>query len=206
MDEIYAAAVAVMAEDGVAALNLTRVAHRIGLRQPSIYQYVASRMDLYDSLFKLAATEHLRVAREAISASPPGWPAARALCERTLQFAATQPVLAQLLFSGSIPGFQPSDDAYAPSIETMHALHQQMRIAVNQHELRADAATDAGIALLLSLVAGLASQRTANDPDSPPGRDRFSPLLPIALAMYAAYFAPTTHQPPSLANHGSPSA
>ena len=51
--EIEQAAIEVMAEDGVAALSLTKVAQRVGVKQPSLYQYVTSRVDLYDALFQV---------------------------------------------------------------------------------------------------------------------------------------------------------
>src|SRR3954469_1377287 len=75
--EILDAALQVMAEEGVAGLNLTRVAARVGLRQPSLYQYFASRDAVYDALFERGMQEHLRTVSAAMDAAPsPGWPAA----------------------------------------------------------------------------------------------------------------------------------
>src|SRR3954454_13658668 len=49
--EILDAALEQMARDGIAALNLTEVAARVGLAQPSLYRYFASKNAVYDALF-----------------------------------------------------------------------------------------------------------------------------------------------------------
>ena len=189
--EIEQAAIEVMAEDGVAALSLTKVAQRVGLKQPSLYQYVTSRVDLYDALFQAAATQHLQVTEKAIAASSPGWPAVRAISTASFEFGVAHPVLAQLLFSPAVPGFTPSADAYAPSVQVMTLTNQHLRIAVDEHQLRKDAATEEGVGLLISLIAGIAVQRAANQPNSGPGPDRFTALMPAALDMYQTYYAPS---------------
>src|SRR5689334_13471355 len=60
-EEILDAALAVMAERGVAALNLTEVARRVGLRQPSLYQYFDSRTTVYDALFERGWRAHYEI-------------------------------------------------------------------------------------------------------------------------------------------------
>src|SRR4051794_40209033 len=105
--EILDAALAVMAEEGVAGLNLTRVAARVGLRQPSLYQYFASRDAVYDALFERGMLDHLRIVSAAMDAAPaPGWPAVCAGAHATLRFTAEQPVLGELLFRPAVPGFR----------------------------------------------------------------------------------------------------
>src|SRR5215475_3949056 len=114
--EILDAALAVMTANGVAALNLTEVARLVGLRQPSVYQYFASRAEVYDALFELGMQAHHDAVAAAISSAAPGWPAVQAAMAATLRFAGAQPVLAQLLFTRSVHGFVPSEQAYAPSV------------------------------------------------------------------------------------------
>ena len=191
LGEIQQAAIQVMAEDGIAGLSLTKVAQRVGLKQPSLYQYVASRADLYDALFHLAANHHLQIAQKAVAESTPGWPTVRAICTETFHFGVTHPVLAQLLFSPAVPGFTPSPDAYAPSVQVMAVMNQQMSIAVTEHHLRDDAATETGVGLLISLVSGVSVQRAANQPIGDRGQDRFTSLMTAALDMYQDHFAPS---------------
>lgn len=191
--EILDAALAVMTDNGVAALNLTEVARLVGLRQPSLYQYFGSRAAVYDALFEQGMHAHLDAVTRAIASAPPGWAAVRAAMSATLRFAARHPVLAQLLFTRAVPGFVPSEQAYAPSVRQYRLVESAVAAAVARGELHAAAASEAGVALLVALTAGVASQQAANEPGSTrPGR--FAALLSPALDMYADYFSP--HRPP----------
>src|SRR3954454_8313956 len=50
-DQILAAAWDIAAEFGLTAISLHEVARRVGIRQPSLYGYVSSKLDLYDAMF-----------------------------------------------------------------------------------------------------------------------------------------------------------
>lgn len=189
-EEILDAALAVMTDHGVAALNLTEVARRVGLRQPSLYQYFSSRTAVYDALFERGMREHLDAVAEAIDGAPAGWSAVRAALTATLRFAAARPVLAQFLFTRAVPGFTPSEQAYAPSVRQYDLVRAEVSAAVAVGELHPAAASERGVALLVAVTAGVASQQAANDPDPGAGEDRFTPLLGPALDMYAEYFSP----------------
>jgi AcrR family transcriptional regulator len=189
-EEILDAALAVMAEHGVAGLNLTEVARRVGLRQPSLYQYFASRTAVYDALFERGMRAHHGVLAAAIGSGTDGWTAVRAAMRETLRFAADQPVLAQLLFTQAVPGFVPSDDAYAPSLRGHALVRTAMRAAVEHGRLHPAAASENGVALLIAIVAGVGSQQAANDSGAGFDEGRFVALLDPALDMYAAYFTP----------------
>ena len=52
IDEILQHAVAVMQADGVAALSLSEVARRMGIKPPSLYKYFPSKLAVYDELFR----------------------------------------------------------------------------------------------------------------------------------------------------------
>lgn len=188
-EEILDAAIAVMTEQGVAALNLTEVARRVGLRQPSLYQYFASRTAVYDALFERGMHTHTALIAAAIDGSPEGWAAVRAASREVLQFASEQPALAQLLFNRVVPGFVPSERAYAPSVRGVELIRAAMAAAVELGELHPAAATERGIALLLALIAGFGSQHNANEPDTAFAESPLIALLDPALDMYAAYFS-----------------
>ena len=96
--EILDAALAQMERDGVAALNLTEVAARVGLAQPSLYRYFPSRAAVYDALFARGMTMHRDLLRATADSAPPGWAAVQAMMRVTVGFAADNPTLAQLLF------------------------------------------------------------------------------------------------------------
>ena len=85
-EEILDAALAVMAEQGVAALNLTEVARRVGLRQPSLYQYFDSRTAVYDALFERGWRASYQILAAAINGHGggcAGWERRRARTART---------------------------------------------------------------------------------------------------------------------------
>jgi AcrR family transcriptional regulator len=189
-DEILDAALAVMADKGIAALNLTEVARLVGLRQPSLYQYFGSRTAVYDALFERGMQAHHDAVAAAIGSAPPGWAAVRAAMTATLRFAAQQPVLAQLLFTRAVPGFVPSEQAYAPSLRQYELVRAAVATAAERGELHPTAASERGVALLVAITAGIASQQAANDPGTEAPGDRFTPLLNPALDMYATYFSP----------------
>lgn len=201
-EEILDAALAVMAEQGVAALNLTEVARRVGLRQPSVYQYFDSRTAVYDALFERGMRTHDEILAAAINGHGGGWAAVRLAMRETLRFAAGQPVLAQLLFTRAVPGFIPSDRAYAPSLQGYDRVRTAMVVAAERAELHPAAASQDGIALLFALVGGVASQHYANDPAAGFADSRLIALLDPALDMYATYFSPD--RPPAWTPRGGP--
>jgi AcrR family transcriptional regulator len=175
-----------MAEDGVAGLNLSTVAGRVGLKQPSVYRYFPSRAAVYDALFEVAASMQRDAALAAAAHGAGGWSTVRDVLYSTARFVASEPILAQLLFTRPIPGFSPSDKAYEPSLETMRITSEALRDAVASGDLSGAAATEQGIQLLIALVGGVINHYSANQPDV---KD-YSPLLEPALAMYAEHFRP----------------
>src|SRR5919199_1700721 len=106
-DQILAAAWQIAAESGLGAVSLHEVARRVGVRQPSLYGYVSSKLDLYDAMYGQAYEQLLA----RLDATPPGGTAREQLLRvsRTiLEFAVEDPPRQQLLFQRTIPGFEPS--------------------------------------------------------------------------------------------------
>jgi AcrR family transcriptional regulator len=193
-DEILDAALEVVTEQGVAALNLSEVARRVGLRQPSLYQYFDSRLAVYDALFERGMLQHLDLVRSAIAANPPGLAALRAIAIGTIRYSTNHPALAQLLFLPAIPGFEPSKQAYQPSQEVQKLTAAAVAAAVDRSELHPAAATEQGLALFIALGAGIASLQLGNDQHAGFDEGRYSPLVEPALDMFATYFSP--NKPP----------
>jgi len=189
-EEILDAALEVMSEEGVAALNLTEVARRVGLRQPSLYQYFDSKTAVYDALFSRGMRQHTAALRDAASAAGGGLAALRAAMIATVRFSVDNPVLSQLLFTRAVPGFTPSAEAYRPSLEAQELLQSELATAVQRNELHPEADSERGRGLLIALAAGVSSLQDANDPGAAFDDGRFTPLIEPALEMYASYFAP----------------
>jgi len=175
--QILAAAWDIAAESGLAAVSLHEVARRVGIRQPSLYGYVSSKLDLYDAMFAQAYEQLLA----RLDSSPPSGTAREQLLHISrvvLDFAVENPSRQQLIFQRTIPGFEPSAASYAlakrlvdRSVSLLSAL---------------GAGSPAHAEVYTSLVAGLGGQQIANDP----GGDRFTRHLEAVLGMFLDHFVP----------------
>jgi AcrR family transcriptional regulator len=196
VQEILDVAIGVMAEEGVAALSVSEVARRMGLRPPSLYQYLPSRMAIYDALFERAAQQALAIAEQysdEIARDPVG--AIVGAQQATLAWEVANPVLAQLLHWRPVPGFRPSARAYAPAVRQVELLTEALRAAVHAGQLAPAAAAEDGVALYTVLASGVISQQLANEPSAPPGQGRFTRLTPAVLEMFFRYYAAQEEAP-----------
>jgi AcrR family transcriptional regulator len=170
-DQILASAWEIAAESGLAAVSLHEVARRVGIRQPSLYGYVSSKLDLYDAMFAQAYDQLLA----RLDAEAPRGTARDQLVQlsRTvLDFVVEYPPRQQLLFQRTIPGFEPSPASYAPAKRLVD------RCAGLLAALGAD--NPAHLDIYTSLIAGLGSQQVANDP----GGDRYTRHLETLLGLF----------------------
>src|SRR5690242_11748484 len=142
IDEILRIAEAVMTEEGVNGLSLAEVARRLGVQPPSIYKYFPSLMAVYDALFLKGAVEHLGVMRDAMAGAEPGLSALTTGLEAGLRWSLANRAIAQLLFWRPVPSFEPSADAFAPSVEMVALNRRALADAVAAGELGAAADSD----------------------------------------------------------------
>src|SRR5664279_4205672 len=111
LDQILTASWEIAAESGLAAVSLHEVARRVGMRQPSLYGYVSSKLDLYDAMYAQAYEQLL----SRLDAAPQTGTAREqlVLVSRTvLDFVVENPPRQQLIFQRTIPGFEPSPASY----------------------------------------------------------------------------------------------
>lgn len=188
--EILDAAVEVMAQRGVAGLNLSEVARRVGIQQPSLYKHFASLHAVYDEVFREGSERQLEAVTRAVRASPPGLAAFEAALDALGLVAMANPVVAQLLSWRPVPDFTPSAEAFKPSVEMVAIVRATLRDAVAAGELDPAADSDEGVALASIVVSGTLTQQLANEPDARYEDGRFSSLMPHAVAMFVRYFAP----------------
>jgi AcrR family transcriptional regulator len=188
--EILDIAVQVMTEEGAGGLTIAEIARRLGVQAPSIYKYFPSLMSIYDELFRRGQTDHLRALRAAAAAASPGMATVHAVAEAAGRWAAGNMALAQLLFWRPIPRFAPSTQAFEPSREMFQLFRGALASAVSSGELGPDASTSAGVDLLSALVAGVMSQYMANEPGTPWGSGRFTPLLPRLIDLLRCAYPP----------------
>lgn len=173
--EILEAAQELMREHGVAGLSLRDLGQKVGMRAQSLYSYFDSKDAIYDALFAEGFRQYLEI-RRAIPRT--GDPRAdfRVVCRTYFDFCLEDPARYQLLFQRTIPGFQPSPESYAPSVEGLEITRQLLV------EAGGDDPTD--LDLFTGLMTGLIDQQISNDL----GGDRWYRLLDEALDMLFAHF------------------
>jgi hypothetical protein len=107
-----------------------------------------------------------------------------------VRFAVDHPALSQLLFAPAVPGFEPSEHAYRPSLEVQALTTTAVESAVQRRELHPAAATERGMALFIALGAGIAALQRANEQHADASTGTYVPLLEPALGMFTAFFSP----------------
>src|SRR4029079_7656520 len=152
IDEILAIAEDVMNESGVNGLSLSEVARRLGVKPPSIYKYFDSLLAIYDALFERGQRAHLAVMRTAMERAAPGLDALAAGLDASGRWALNHPATAQLLFWHSVPNFEPTPEAMAPSIEMVNLHRQALADAAAAGQLGAGADSDEALWITSILV------------------------------------------------------
>jgi AcrR family transcriptional regulator len=173
-DAIVRAAWTLVGEVGLAGLSLRDLARQAGITTPTVYSYFESKNTIYDAMFGQAATEFDDRMAEPIDGDDP-----RALLagyvRRFVDFCTGDPARYQLLFQRTLPGFEPSPEAYAPAVRSL----------ANVQELLAlNGVTEARhLDLWTALITGLVDQQVSNDP----GGDRWSGLIDESIDMFLAH-------------------
>lgn len=189
-EQILAAAWDVAAEQGLAAVSLHEVARRVGIRQPSLYAYIDSKMALYDAMFGQAAQALLDQMGDSEPRQEPR-AAVRVRARLLAEHAQISPAARQLLFNRTIPGFEPSPAAYAPAVEFYSRWVELLSAA---------GVTDpADIDIFTALVGGLLQQQESNEP----GGNRYTRHLDTVLDMYFDYIDRHRYAGSSTANHSA---
>jgi len=187
---IMNAARAVMREQGVAALSLREVARRVKLQAPSLYAYFPSKMALYDALF----LEGIRTYRTYRSQSVPHQGSFRemlgAWLEGYMRFAQKHPDLYQLCFERPVPGFVPSAASMKESIDGLTQFEGELAAMIAAGQVNPGLPTNQARDLLIAMSHGLTSQHMANEPHLPVGTGRYGGLIPFAVALFEAAWAP----------------
>lgn len=185
-EAILDAARAVMRQDGVAALNLNKVAAIIGIQTPSLYEYFDGKLALYDALFRRGFELFGERANRALHAAETWQDSLRGAMEMYMQFALDYPELYQLCFERPVPGFVPSEESmrvsWALLQQGMEHVERIMRESGGWLGLTPAQANDLGIAMM----HGLTAQHLANEPHLPIGQGRYGSLIPAALALFQA--------------------
>ena len=170
--EILDAAWEIARQDGLSAVTLREVAGRIGMRSPSLYSHFDSKNAIFDAMFAQAWGE-LGDVFDAMPSPPAAHRRAMlVLAETFFDFAVADLARYQLMNQRTLPGFRPSDEAYAASI----AAYERMRGIMRRCGVHAQADLD----LYTAMTGGFVDQQLANDP----GGSRWRRQLPRLVDMY----------------------
>lgn len=153
---IVAAAWELAHEEGVAGLSLRALATRVGLRQPSLYAYFASKNDLYDAMFSHGNEQLLAWFDDLALPSDPA-KALRTFSAELTAFFTDDAVRYQLMFERTLPGFEPSPASY----RLAQRFYDRMRVDVL---LPAGVRSSELLDVYVALMAGIAAAQLANEP------------------------------------------
>jgi AcrR family transcriptional regulator len=192
--EVLDIAAEIMAEQGVAGLSLGEVARRMGIRPPSLYVYFPSKDALYDALFARGAQLVLEHVREHTGDDADGRSLEAVLLDAAqlfVRWSVAHPPYTQLLFWRPVPGFSPTEEAYAPAVELIELTMSRFSLLQQRGLIRPDADLDDVGRDWTVLIAGVISQQLANEPDTSFASGRFTGGLPSLVAMFVQHYGTT---------------
>jgi AcrR family transcriptional regulator len=173
-DAIVDAAWALVHEEGLAALSLRDLAKRAGITTPTVYAYFESKNAIYDAMYAdgtrayVAAEANVPVTGDPLTDLKAG-------VHFFVKFCTEDVERYQLLFQRTIPGFEPSPESFAISVESLEKTKARFAsIGLTDPE---------AIDLMTALGTGLADQQISNDP----GGDRWIRLIDEAMEMLYAH-------------------
>lgn len=188
IDEILANAWRLAGEHGLAGISLRELAADVGMRPQSLYSYFDSKHAIYDAMYAQGCRQ--------FADGQAGWVLTneleadiRTIATYFVRFCTDDPVRYQLMFQRTIPGFEPSPESFAISVDSL------AKVVAHLATLGID--DPRHIDLFTAIGTGITDQQISNDP----GGDRWVRLLDDAIAMYVAHVtrrsessAPTTRK------------
>jgi AcrR family transcriptional regulator len=178
--EILDAAWELAAVAGLVGIAMRDLGTAVGMRAQSLYAYFPSKHAMYDAMFA-EANQELLARMKAVDGDDPQR-RLRAQARVFVQFCVEQPVRYQLLFQRTIPGFEPSPQAYAPAVEVLALSRRTVAACGVSGERAFDAWT--------ALTGGIAAQQNANEP----GGRRWTRLLDDTIDMYLTHYRSATRR------------
>lgn len=180
--EILDAAWKLVREEGLAGLAMRDLAHRVGMQAPSLYSYFDSKHAIYDAMFAQGARTYLDEEARVVSTGDP-LADLQAGVRFFVEFCTKDPVRYQLMFQRTIPGFEPSPETFAVSIEGLDRLKSRLaEVGITEQR---------SLDLLTAIGTGITDQQISNDP----GGDRWIRLVDEAVEMFFGHATNKLSQP-----------
>lgn len=182
-------AIAIMREEGVAALNLHEVGRRVGMRAQSLYKYFPSKSALYDALFREGIRRLRENDRQVWEGAPPTWERLHAWLTARLAFAREQGPLYDLVTGIQVPGFSPSEQSLQEASEIgedgAHALSDLVDVGI----LAQDVVPREAMNMLLATSRGIIGE-TLGKEHLFPTSGRFRDLIPQFVDAFRVIWSP----------------
>jgi AcrR family transcriptional regulator len=173
--EILEAAWELARDQGLTEISLRDLGDRVGMRAQSLYSYFDSKYAIYDAMFQEGNEELLRRMQEVRATKGTPTERFRLGAHAFIDFALEDLPRSQLLFLRTLPGFEPSPEAYAPAVLNLELARDRLaEIGIEQPEM---------LDIWTALISGVIQQQWANDP----GGDRWKKLVDDVLTMYLAH-------------------
>lgn len=170
-DEILEAAWELCRAEGLAGLSLRDLARRVGMRAPSLYSYFDSKHAIYDAMFAQGTRDFVAGQHDVAFTGDP-LTDLKARLRYFVEFCTNDEARYQLLFQRTIPGFEPSPESFAVSVQNLHEMAQWFaEVGLGGQE---------SLDLCTAIATGLVDQQISNDP----GGDRWLHLLDEAVEMF----------------------
>lgn len=182
--EILATARGIMREEGVAALSMQELARRMDMKAPSLYNYFASKRDIYDALFRLGFEKFDALMQEQLDLATSWSDAVERSIRAYMSFAIESPELYQLCFERPVPGFTPSEQSLDFSFQALGRGYAHT--ARWRGEMRSELSDKQVTDLVIAVAHGLTALHLANEPALPLGEGRFGGLIPAAVSVFHA--------------------
>lgn len=171
IDEIVETAWRLARVEGLAGLSLRELASEVGMRPQSLYSYFDSKHAIYDAMYAQGCRQ--------FAEGQAGWNLTgdtradlTTIGRYFVTFCTEDPVRYQLMFQRTIPGFEPSAESFAISVDSL--------AAVQAHLVALGIDDPSSIDLFTAIGTGITDQQLSNDP----GGDRWVRLLDDAIEMY----------------------
>jgi AcrR family transcriptional regulator len=165
----------------------------MGIRPPSLYVYFDSKNALYDALFERGYRLLLCAMEEVRSFPEDSDPILQAhtFSAEMVRWSVEHPAYAPLMFWRPVPGFTPSEAAYAPAIDLSR--QGQEFLADLQARGVLDPSVDLGLVFRTwtAFISGVVSQQLANAPGEPFETGAFTSTVPDMVAMWLAHYGPS---------------
>jgi len=169
--EILDAAWELCRAEGLAGLSLRDLARRVGMQAPSLYSYFDSKHAIYDAMYAQGCREFVEGQPDVVLGDDPLTGLKHGL-RYFVQFCTSDEVRYQLLFQRTIPGFEPSPESFAISVQSLQELGEWfVQVGLGGEE---------NLDLFTAVGTGLADQQISNDP----GGDRWLRLVDDAAEMF----------------------